>query len=146
MTIRPATEADVPAIVAMGLRFQALTTYAHHLRTDAALLTTLADGLVRNEDAVIFVADRAGVLIGMLAAALYPQPMSGLLIGAEVCWWMEPEARGGRTALRLLHTAEAWAKAHGAAVFQMIAPTDHVAQFYDRLGFERVEIHYQRAL
>lgn len=144
-TIRVATDADVPAIVAMGLRF-ASTTYHDCLPANAECLTALAETILVNEAATIFVADQAGALTGMLAAQTYVQPMSGETLGTEICWWMEPEARGSRAAMRLLKAAEAWAKARGAVRFYMIAPTDQVAAFYERLGFTRVEIHYQRPL
>lgn len=144
--IREATFDDVPQIVAMGLRFQALTTYAKHLNATAESLTTLGGQLISNEQSVIWLAEKDGAVIGMLAAAIYAQPMSGELIGTEICWWMDPEARGGRAALRLLKTAEQWAKERGATMFQMMAPTDEVGALYDRLGFERIEVHYQRKI
>jgi N-acetylglutamate synthase-like GNAT family acetyltransferase len=143
--IRDATTADIPAIVAMGLRF-ADTEYHAFLPANAECLATFAANLLAHDASAIFVAERDGALHGFLAVSSYVQPMSGELIGTEVAWWIDPEARGGRDALKLLAAAEAWARARGATRFQMIAPTDHVAAFYERLGFARVEMHYQRTL
>jgi GNAT superfamily N-acetyltransferase len=146
MTIRRATVTDIEAIVAMGLSFQATTTYAKHLSATAETLRALATGLLSNPDAAIWVAESDGVIVGMLAASLYVQPMSGALVGTEICWWMDPSARGGRTALRLIRTAESWAKDKGATVFQMMAPTAKVGAFYDALKYEQIEVHYQRRI
>lgn len=146
-TIREATAADVDVIVAMGLRFQQTTTYALHLRATEATLRALTAAIVANDDAVIVVAERHGAVVGMIAASLYVQPMSGELIGTEICWWMEPEARGGRSALRLVRAAEAWALDRGAVVFQMMAPAGTaVGAFYEALRYAPIEMHYQRRL
>lgn len=146
MTIRIATAADVDAIVAMGLHFQATTKYAMHLFATESTLRMLAAGILANPDAAIWVVESSGALVGMLAASLYVQPMSGALIGTEICWWMDPSARGGRTALRLIRTAEQWAKDKGATVFQMMAPTAKVGAFYEALKYEQIEVHYQRRI
>ncbi len=89
---------------------------------------------------------------GMLAAALYVQPFSGESIGAEIVWWMNPDARGGRTAIRLLREAERWAKDRGATTFQMMAPVGktgtilELGRLYEALHYEPIETHYQRRL
>jgi len=145
-TIRAATAADVDVIVAMGLRFQATTTYAAHLRATEPTLRALALQLLAHEGSVIFLAETDGQVVGMIAASCYVQPMSGELIGSEICWWMDPAARGGRTALRLLRTAEQWAADRGAAIFQMMAPTPEVGALYERLAYAPIETHYMRRL
>ena len=146
MTIRRATPDDLDVIVAMALRFQATTSYAQHLRATEATFRALATQLLASPEAAIWVADRDGQVVGMIAAALYTQPMSGERIGSEVCWWMDPEARGGRTAIRLVRAAEQWAQAQGATVFQMMAPTKAVGALYEALQYAPIETHYMRRL
>lgn len=146
MTIRRATLEDVVAIVVMGLRFQATTSYATHLRATAETLTALVNAMLANPDAAGWLAEREGVPVGMIGAALYTNPMSGERVGSEIVWWMEPEARGGRTALRLIRTAEQWAQEHGAVIFQLMAPTTEVGRFYQALKYDAIEVHYQRRL
>lgn len=142
--IRRATSEDVEAIVAMGLCFQATTNYAQHLRATPETLRSLAMSILANDQSVIFLAERERSILGMIAASLYLQPMSGELVGTEICWWMNPDARGGRTALRLIRAAEAWAVSRGAVVFQLMAPTAKVGQFYEALHYDLIETHYQR--
>lgn len=143
--IRPAVLSDVPFIVQMGLRF-ADSVYAKGLTANpdgfAALTTTFIEG----GDKAIFVTQVDERLTGMLAIMTYVQPMSLETVASEVVWWMEPEARGSRDAIKLLRLAEMWAKAHGAVRLQMIAPNAHVGSFYERLGFEYLETHFQRSL
>lgn len=143
--IRTATVKDIPAIVRMGLRF-AETEYQGFLPATPEALTAMAHAVMDGQNAVLFVSEQSGDVAGMLAASSYVQPMTGETIATEMAWWMDPEARGSREALRLLAAAETWAKSRGAAKFQMIAPTDHVGKFYERLGFTKIETHYQRSL
>lgn len=143
--IRRATHADIPRLVAMGERFigdvypAALTFNGDAL---AALSKQLIDGV-----GVVFVAEHAnGDVLGMIALIAVAHPMSGEMVATELVWWIDPEARGGRAALALLAEAEEWAKLQGATRLQMIAPNDKVCRFYERLGFEKVEVAYMRNL
>jgi GNAT superfamily N-acetyltransferase len=144
--IRRADVHDTEALVAMALHFQTTTKYAAHLRATAETFRALLGNIFSSDEAAIWIAERDGLVLGMIAAMLYTQPMSGERIGSELCWWMEPEARGGRTALRLLRTAETWAKAQGAVVFQMMAPNADVGRLYEALHYEPIETHYMRRI
>lgn len=143
MTLRRAEEADVPAIVAMGARFID-AEYPGAIRFSAEGIGTLARNLIAG-GGVVLVAE-AIAPVGMMALSTYLHPMSGERIATEIVWWMDPDARGGRAALKLFAAGEAWAREQGAVKLQMIAPSDKVGQFYERLGFERIEVHYQRSL
>lgn len=146
MRIRQATLEDVPAIVAMGLRFAA-DEYRDYLRPDPAALEQLARNVITGATSIGFVAEDAdAALVGMIGLMTYQQPMAGALVATEIVWWMEPEARGARAAIHLLNKGETWAREQGATKFQMIAPTDHVGAFYERMGFKKLETHYQRSL
>ena len=141
-TIREATEVDVPAVVGMAMAFID-AVYAGRLAKNPEQCAVFARSLIANDDAVLLIADR-GDPVGMFGMMVYLHPMSGERIAAELAWWVNPDARG--VGLRLLHRGEVWARAKGAAVLQMIAPSDDVAQLYERLGFDRIETSYQRRL
>lgn len=142
--IRHATHEDIPQIVRMGANFID-DVYPAAITFNADTLATLTAQLIDGTGAV-FVSENDHDVDGMIALIIVRQPMSGELVATELVWWMNPEARGGRTAIRLLSQAEAWAKAQGATRLQMIAPNDKVCQFYEQLGFKRVEVAYMRAL
>lgn len=146
MEIRAARTADIPALVAMGMRFATSDAYKDLLGGTPACIQRLVERVMADPGSAALVADSDGVLVGMMGLTSYVQPMSGELIATEIVWWVDLDRRGSTAGLRLLKAAEAWARGMGATRLQMIAPTDHVAQFYERVGFTRVEIHYQRTL
>lgn len=140
--IRLATDEDVPAIVAMGQEFAETSTYREQMRTDPARLEAVALGILGNPDAAMWVCERDGTLIGMLAMLLVTHPMSGDRIASEIVWWMNPTARGA--GVRMLRAAEQWAQDNAAVAVHMIAPTERVGTFYAAIGYAAVEVNYYR--
>lgn len=145
IVIRQATPEDVPAIVAMGLRFHSATRYGGFFTPDARRLEVLV-GLCLQQ-ATVLVAESDVGLVGFLALLVLPHIMSGELYGEEQGWWVEPSARKGRVGLRLLWAAEDWLLTNGVTVLKMGAPAgSRVGAFYALLGLEAVETHYFKRL
>lgn len=142
--MRMATEADVPALVAMGERFIAESEYRAHIGANAAQMSRVLTGLVTSADGCVLVTGPTGAPTGMIGLVLLNHPYSDERIASELFWWVEPERRGD--GLRLLRAAEDWARSHGATRMQMVAPNDRVSRLYERLGYSRVEVAYQRSL
>lgn len=142
--IRPATLADVPALVVMGQQFAQTELYRDILRENPEQMAILATNLIEDEGGTVLVLERDGVLMGMIGLVCTPHFLSGDMYAGEVFWWVTPGQRGD--GVRLLRAAESWAIERGATALQMIAPTERVGRFYDRLGFTRTEISYQKAL
>lgn len=140
--IRRATEQDVDAIVALGREMVATTGYHVFVGFDEARVAHVTRDLIANPDAALFVAERDGLVTGMLAMLVYAHPFSGDRIAGEVVWFMDPAKRGD--GVRLLKAAEAWAKTTDAVAVQMIAPTERVGDFYRAVGYAPVETAYQR--
>jgi GNAT superfamily N-acetyltransferase len=142
MTIRPATLADVPRLVAMG-RAQLVATYGDAVADAPDALAALATQLVTAPTAACFVAERDGDVVGMIGVVGYAHHLSGEPTAGEVMWWVEPDARGCGVAL--LKRAERWAAETGARTIQMIAPARHpvVGRLYERRGYVPVETTYQ---
>jgi len=141
--IRPATYVYVARIVEMGEKL-IIDFYPLAMTFDGPSLEKLTKRLIDGAGAV-FVVD-IEIVVGVIALVLVTQPMSGETIATELVWWVDPNARGGRAALELLAAAETWAKLNGATRLQMIAPSDKVCRFYEKLGFDRVEVAYMRTL
>lgn len=145
MTIREATLADLPTLVAMGREFLQ-SVYPRRFADAPAQLEAFGQAMLTSDgQRLLLAAEQDAQVVGMMGLVVYPHPMSGDVIAAELFWWVSPTHRGSAGA-RLLRQAETWAKNKGAAVLQMVAPSDAVASFYERIGFDRVETVYHRAL
>jgi GNAT superfamily N-acetyltransferase len=142
--IRPATMEDVPALVAMGRQFAQTEMYRDVLRENPEQMAIVAGNLIGHESGAILVLERDGMLVGMIGILCTVHFLSGELCAGEVFWWVTPGHRGD--GVRLLKAAESWAMVRGAKTLQMIAPTERVGQFYDRMGFTRIEMSYQKEL
>lgn len=142
--IRDARHADTPALIAMGQRFLRETVYRGRITENPAQMGALVQMLIDSPTGALFVSERDGIVTGMIGLLLYTQPLSGEPMASELFWWVEPEHRGH--GVRLMKQAEAWARAQGATALQMIAPTSEVEQLYQRLGYDRIEVAYQKAL
>lgn len=143
--IRLATLADVPALVAMGQEFAQTPEYAGILTLDPQTTAAMAGMLIVNEDALVLVeSGEADEPIGMLALLLTPHLMSGELLALEVVWWVQPGRR--QHGVQMLREAERWARERGATALQLIAPTVRVEQFYHAIGYQKVEVAYQKRL
>ena len=142
--IRPATHEDVPALVVMGQQFVQTEMYRDLLHENSAQISVAMVSLIDHESGTILVLECEGVLVGMMGIICAPHFLSGEIYASEMFWWVTPGKRGD--GVRILRAAELWAKKCGATKFQMVAPTERVGRFYDRMGFTRVETSYQKAL
>ena len=142
--IRPATHEDVPALVVMGQQFAQTEMYRDVLQENPEQMAIVAGNLIDHESGAILVLERDGILVGMIGILCTVHFLSGELCAGEVFWWVTPGHRGD--GVRLLKAAESWAMVRGAKTLQMIAPTERVGRFYDRMGFTRIETGYQKAL
>lgn len=142
-TIREATEADVSRLVEMGQRFRNETVYQSRVPENTDQMEALTRQLIASDAGLLLVADREGALVGMLGALLFPHHISGRLTGGELFFWVEPEHRGH--GVRLVKQAERWARARGAVAMQLIAPTADVEVLYQRLGYTRLEVAYEKS-
>lgn len=140
VTIRLADKDDVPVLVAMGRRFLASSAYASAVlptddEVEDSLLSLVAHG-------VVFVADKDGVPVGMLAGAMSriwfcPRP-----VAAELAWWVDEEYRGGTAGIRLVQQFQDWARLEGAKFVVMsdqVGGDPHVGPMLLRMGFADVE-------
>lgn len=145
-TLRDAVAADVPRLQQMFAEFVASTQYARYVGNDPAYSSGLLERLIANDDGTIIVAEREGLIIGMLGLLVFQHPMSGRWVATEAFWWLDPQHRG--YGVYLLRRGERWAKAKGARTLSLMAPADkpRVAEIYEALGYERVEITFQRDL
>ncbi len=142
-TIRPAAVEDVPALVILGQQFRA-EIYTKWPDNPVQMAHT-ATGLIHNPDGCVFVGGADGCVVGMFGCVVFIHPLTGERVGSEVFWYVTPTERGS-LGLRLLHTAEQWAKDHGAVRFQLVAPSVEVQRMCARLGYDPIEVALERLL
>lgn len=143
--IREAVEADVPALVRMGLSF--VDYQPLPIPMCAGDLRQAVVGLMQNPDAIVLVAgsDPYALLLG-IAMPLWFAPRT--MVASELAWWVDPDKRGGSAGIRLLRAFENWAEARGIEHIAMSAiESDLVASagpLIERRGYKVVERIYNR--
>jgi GNAT superfamily N-acetyltransferase len=116
--IRPATLADVPAIVRMT--FALHVSIGGRLPLDAGMVAAFAASLVTRADALALVVDGSAGPSGMLCASIERLPLSPVPVACEHGWYCAREARGQGRAL--LDAYLAWARDQGAWGARMSTP------------------------
>lgn len=142
-TIRPATDADVPALLALGQRFLAWSPYAG-MFSEQAMAQAIADAVATGFSRVAVV---DGVVVGALLGRIDGAWLDpSVIVACERAWWVEPEHRGGTAAVRMLVEFKSWAKdngARGVVMAELVQPDSPAADIFQRLGFRMAErFHY----
>lgn len=158
--VRIGTIDDIDRIVEMSINFLLLTPFGRLLGGEPKpellaqmIAITLANGVIMvAETDVATVIDGDTFLeqrvIGMLALYVATHPLTGLPMGDEIAWWVEPEHRNGRAGWLLYRATERWAREHGLSMIKMVAPADDpsVGAFYVRLNYTPAETVYLKSL
>jgi GNAT superfamily N-acetyltransferase len=146
--IRPATGADVPAIVAMSELFYRTTSYAAWAPFDAETVENLANTLTDSH--IMLVAEDEGRLVGMVGLFVAPFMFNASLTGAyEVVWWVEPGAQGagiGKALLAAIEPACAERGVHSVQMVHLDSSPPQAAASYERMGFRHTESSYTKVI
>lgn len=147
MKSRPATWNDAPAIRTMAARFLSEDgPYFGRFKASEGAIERLLDRMLKPDQFALVLENGNSAPVGMFGAFVFNHPITGQIVASELCWWVEPEARGSRVAADMPALAIEWARKAGAEWFEMIAPNERIAKFYEVIGFERTDIHYVKVL
>jgi ribosomal protein S18 acetylase RimI-like enzyme len=156
ISIRPAIDADIPTLGRLG----ALLLETHYRFDEKRFMAPRANSAegyawflrsqLKQTDAVIFVAERSGAVVGYVYAALEPtswkelRDMAGFIHDVVV----EDSSRRFGIASLLVENAMEWLRSHGAPrVVLWTAEQNPAAQnLFIRLGFRRTMIEMTREL
>lgn len=98
--------------------------------------------LYKNPNAVGFVAIEDDKIIGFISGIFSEYFFSNRKQVTDLGFFVLPEFRGSRTALKLVKSLEAWAKQQGADDLHLGQTTavemDKTRQFYERIGYKTV--------
>ena len=141
VTTRQAESRDLDAIAAL---FDAYRQF-YEMPTDLALARRYLDERFQRRELVIFVAENEdGDIVGF--TQLYPAFCSVLADRTFVLYdlFVTPAARGTGAGRALMETAEAYARAQGAARLQLqTAKTNTIGQsLYESCGWKRDDLFY----
>lgn len=133
----------------MARKFVAFAPYRESLTVTDDELRAIITYFTNN--ATVFVADEAGVAIGMLVAVIAPVWYApSCNVATELAWWVEPEYRNRTTAIRLIQAFEDWARAEHAVMATMsnleIDDGNRVASMLKRMGYRVTEQSHTKGL
>lgn len=133
--IRQATIEDIPRLIELGRMMHAESRYAAldyaPQKVDALLQRLIADGFM-------VVAQSGERVVGGFAGMISEHWFSHDLIAADLALFIEPDARGGMTAPRLVRAFRDWARGRGAKLIHAGITTgvheEETARLYEALG------------
>jgi len=156
MIIRPAEQRDLEAVGRLGAQllrahhdFDRLRFMAPRGNTEEGYAWFLGTQLQR-DDAAVFVAERAGAVVGYVYAGIEPQSWKELREEAGFIHdvYVDQTARRGGIATALLEAASEWLASRGMPriVLWTAAPNDAARRLFERLGFRHTMTEMTREL
>lgn len=147
-TIRPATEADIPACLEMGVKFHASTDYAAYI---PFCRDTVAEyGRMCIASGVLLVAERAGELLGVVGLFIGPSIFNKAVHSAfELMWWVEPGEQSAGVGKALVAAVEPACKARGVVSIHMLhlnTSPPQAGALYERMGYKYAESVYIKVI
>lgn len=148
--VRPATIADISALMSLGQLFFDESGMAEVMEYDAASAEKTFHALIQVDTAEVFVLEQAGSVVGAIGGTVTPFYFNNTsLCAQEFFWFVHPEYRGTVASAKLVPILEAWARDKGAVVMDMAATVNSpatVLAFYRKRGYLEQETHFMRRL
>lgn len=149
LEIRAAVEADVDALLSLGEDFLRHSGYGELIKPTEDDVRGGFLGLI--DRGVVFIAERAGRIVGVLGglmSAVWFSP--DVPVGAEMLWWVAPEARGGLASVRLVRAFEQWAVERGARLVTLsdivLDDSTRVTQLIATMGYRLAERSHMKVI
>lgn len=140
--IRPATNADIGALLVLAEAMHAESTYARFpFAPDklARLFLSLIAG--REDEGCLIVLEEEGAVIGMAAGYCDATWFADARVAGEYGIYVRPESRGGRSGVQLLSAYVEWCKSANADLIQAGITTgvalERSVRVYESIGFAR---------
>lgn len=152
VVVRPLTEADLPAYIAMATEFHKEDCPVNDIiPLDPEGLATFLSNIIDNDSFRAVIAEVDGEPTGIAGAALYPMYFNpSHFVVQELWWWLSPAHRGSGVAQRMYQDIEKWAADSGAVALFMIAlhndNVERMAKMYKRSGFRPMERTFVKGL
>lgn len=142
-TYRTAKATDLAEVLDMGMALLAIA-YGEDCRPNRAAMKKVFEHVYVDPRSEIFIAERDGLIVGVLGLWVYEHPMTAETMGTEVMWWSDPAARG--VGVRLFHMAKRFARTQGVQTLHFMSPSEETDVIYSRLGLKPIERTFQMRL
>ncbi|MQA65039.1 MAG: hypothetical protein GEU76_03925 [Alphaproteobacteria bacterium] len=144
--IRPATDADLPRIMALGRQFYEASNTPEFPWDDATCIELLRHMRIAG---ILIVSEHDGEVSGVIGGLLTPFPYDkNTIVASEMFWWVTPAAR--RVGFPLLEAFEDEAKLRGARLGAMSLVQDMrgdlLTKLYQRRGYRLYERSFLKVL
>jgi GNAT superfamily N-acetyltransferase len=151
VTLKLATEDDIPAVVMMLVAFHEQSPYKD-IKLNMSRVFDLVTRVVVSDQTkntiILKVID--DLPVGMVVGQVAEFPLTGGLIASELAWWVSPDHRKGTVATELLEAYEYWAKLLGCKFIQAVALTNEyekvLSRFYNKRGYRSYETCFMKEL
>jgi GNAT superfamily N-acetyltransferase len=144
MTVREASSADADTLERLAYEAWPDAPF-HDVEPDQGQIRKAIAWAFAEPNARCFLLCDGETAVGVLGVLLTTHSFTGQRIGIQWWWWIRTESRNG-SGLKLLKSAEEWAKQNGAVALQLIAPSARFRSLCERLAFRPVEVMYQKEL
>lgn len=145
-TIRDATQEDVLDIVLAVKQFCKEIPHPAWHKFNTNKVNSLVSQLIEIDHGFVKIVTYEDEVVGALVAVLSDIPINDLIFAQELMFWIEPEHRKGKTALKLVDEYTEWATKAGCN-FIRLSELDNVlggkaGLLFKRKGFEPLETAY----
>jgi len=139
LTIRPAAEADVPALAE-------LTTHLGYPTSESEMRARM-QRIAEHGDYATLVAESGGRVVGFVGL-MWSLSYVGEAHARLLSLVVEPEERGRGTGAALVAAVEEWARDRGASSVRLTTALhrERTHRFYERLGYARTGLRYVKKL
>ncbi len=148
-SIRRATEEDVIDLAILGKQFVKESQNGFLGWNSSKVYDSLFDAVER-DDFGIFVLCADVEVVGMLIAFVAPCFFSDAVQASEIAWYVDPEYRGSKMAIKMLDFFEEWAESKGAVCTNLmnldVLNADRIAKMYGKRGYRLVENTFVKEL
>jgi len=130
-------------ILQLGMAMQQESDYAEVPFDIAQAANSILGMVINNPNGFGMLAyTDEGEPVGMIAGSISPYFFSQGSLASDFVWFVKPEFRGSRTAIKLLKMFQSWSKDHGATELYMGVTTNvsagRTGDMLQRMGFAHV--------
>lgn len=147
--LRMAVLSDLPQLLGLAHVMHTESRYRDRPLSESRVADLIAS-LINSPDGVVLVADDGGRIVGGVVGVVADDWFAVCRVAYEYAVFLDPGARGGRLALRIVQAFQREAKARGASRVEMGITTgvhpERTARLYEHCGFEFLGPVYSKEL